>query len=397
MGSYVWYVWTYGGPEMRNILRFEVWQRITGSGDNPPHGASLPVPIYLLYYNLPVSVLAVGALLLVHPLQWFSRRSQTALPLYWVLAFLIPYSLSHGFRPDYIFPAYAATALLAAAGIERLMKAGARRRGPTRVAYEMFRGAPTALGIVVLLGCLRYLVPQVAPEVISKNLPIPWFVAQETWYILGGLAAVAAVVIVVGVWASLSWKPRLLVGLIAVAMLGVQFLHTHMVSPHARSGDGVKMRDFALAAREHVDRQDPLLLFGAEKLTTECYLGRLGTYCRLPDPNQVEGQPPLTFPQRADRLKRTLESRAGRWFITTDQALLELGAYRRSPEGKYKLSDDARFTTYPAQLGEVVLQSHYIRFMKHGCAYLIRLREDIETTSQPYVVGYVRYRPEDEW
>ncbi|MFP4216764.1 MAG: ArnT family glycosyltransferase [Phycisphaerae bacterium] len=398
LGPYMWIMWTYGGEEMQDLLRFEVWQRITGTGEHPPHGASLPVPIYLLYYDLPTSALAIAALLLVRPLRWFSRRSQTALPLCWILAFLIPYSLSHGFRPDYLYPCYAAIALLATAGIEQMIRRSTALSRPAgRVAYEVFRAMPTVLALVVLLGCLRYLTPQLlTPEAISKNLPMPWFVAQETWILLGLFATIAAVVAGLGVWASLTFKPRLLVALIAIAMLGAQFLHTHMVSPHARSGDGVKMRDFALAVREQVDRDDPLHFFRTEKLTTECYLGRFGTYYSV---HQEYDDPtiPQHLSEAAQRIKRKLENRAGQWFITTDRGLVELGAAQRDPDGKYKLTKTDRFITLPAQLGEVVLQSHHIRSQNWGTAYLIRLKDNIRTTGTPYGVGYVRYRPKDEW
>jgi hypothetical protein len=396
LGPYIGYLWTYGGPEFRQIIEFEIWQRITGSGENAPRSGSLPTIVYLLYYDLPVSAIAVAALLVVRPGRWFSRRSQTVLPLCWVLAWVIPYTLSHGFRPDYLYPCYAAVALLATAGIERLIKRGVLRRPAARIGYEVFRALPTALGVVVLLGCLRYLVPGVAPEVIREGLPIPWFVAPETWFLLGAVAAVACTVAIVGVWASLSWKPRLLVVLIAVAMLGAQFLHTHMVAPHARSGDGVKMRDFALAVRKHVDDSGALNLFRTEKLTTECYLGRFGTYFSVQE-EYKDDTSPQTLPDAAGRIKRKLEKRAGEWLITNDRGLVELGAARRNSDGKYKLTKKDVFTTYPAQLGDVIVQSHHIRSQKWGTTYLIRLKDDIETTGTPFGVGYVTYRPDDAW
>ncbi|MCD4699320.1 MAG: glycosyltransferase family 39 protein, partial [Phycisphaerae bacterium] len=48
-----------GGDEFAKIFNRDVFQRITGSGENPPHSRSTGPALNLLYYALPMSVFAV--------------------------------------------------------------------------------------------------------------------------------------------------------------------------------------------------------------------------------------------------------------------------------------------------------------------------------------------------
>ncbi|MFP4053220.1 MAG: ArnT family glycosyltransferase [Phycisphaerae bacterium] len=389
---YLWYLWTYGGPEYRWIIEFEIFQRITGSGEGAPRAGSLPTPVYLLYYDLPVSVLAISALLLISPKRWLSRKSPTALPLYWVLAVLLPYTISHGFRPDYLWPCYGATALLAGWGLDRLMRQAAVKGPMPRVGYEIYRAAAAILFGAVLLGCGLYLFRSGFPEAIDKNLPAPWYAAPETRTLLKALLPLAGVLLVVSIWASLTWRPRLLAGLIVTAMLGIHFLDTHFVSPHARSGDGLKMRDFALSVREELQPGEPLILFRAEKLCIEPYLGRFGTYYSVYHRPKDE-----THGEAARRVLGRLEDHAGELLVTCDRGLVDLGAAQQREGGKYKLGSGRRYTTYPGQLGEVIRQSARIGSQKWGTAYLIRLKNDINPSGEPHRTGLDSYRGEDEW
>ena len=95
-------MWLVGGDDFRRLVHFEIWQRITGTGPSPPKPGSAPRITYLLYYQLPASVFAIVSLLLVPLRRWFNRAGPVCLPLCWVLAVFLPYSIAHGFRPDYL-------------------------------------------------------------------------------------------------------------------------------------------------------------------------------------------------------------------------------------------------------------------------------------------------------
>ncbi len=110
---------------MSELMGFEVGQRITGGGDSPPRPTSVPPILQLIYFTLPMSILAIGALVLEKPRRWLTGQSEITLPLCWIVAVVLPFSLAHGFRPDYLLPCYAAVAIMAAWAVDRVAQLGA--------------------------------------------------------------------------------------------------------------------------------------------------------------------------------------------------------------------------------------------------------------------------------
>ncbi|GAG50432.1 unnamed protein product, partial [marine sediment metagenome] len=74
------------GNDLSEVMGFEVVQRITGGGDSPPRPTSVPPILQMIYFTLPMSVLAIGALVLVRPGRWLRGRSEITLPLCWIAA-----------------------------------------------------------------------------------------------------------------------------------------------------------------------------------------------------------------------------------------------------------------------------------------------------------------------
>jgi 4-amino-4-deoxy-L-arabinose transferase-like glycosyltransferase len=396
-------LWLYmlhaGGEEFRSMVGRELGQRITGAGESAPKASSTPALIHLLYWTFPASLLAVGALLLEGPRRWLTRKGAVYLPLCWIAGVVIPFSLAHGFRPDYLLPCYPAVALLGGLAVERILHRGRQRGGLYRAVWEVHYAIPFVAGAALLVLSLSYFFPDLSPEPLAKNLPVPWHVRPETWVMCGALIPLGIALMIGAVVCKLRWKPAAALGLTCAGMLGVVFLETHLSSPHARSSDGVIMRRFGHAVRKAVG-DDPLLLFWAEKIGTEAYLRRFGTYIPPWDPTRQE-----TGEQLRQRVLAALNRSEVPWLVTTDRGLAYLGATRPAEvpgPDVYVYKDwelgKRPLRPLPAQLGEVVVaSSRAVESQRWGRLYLIRLADDIETTGQPIAPGYVRYRPEEEW
>ena len=139
-----------GGEEFHKIVYYEFYSRITGRGDVVPHSSSAPPILHLLYYMFPATVFAIGAMVLSGPRRWFSRTSPIAIPLIWIAAVVVPFSLAHGFRPDYLLPAYAAGALMGAWAIEEVHRR-ARQGGRT---VSGLRHSFAAASIIICLSLI---------------------------------------------------------------------------------------------------------------------------------------------------------------------------------------------------------------------------------------------------
>jgi hypothetical protein len=324
---------------------------------------------------------------------WFSHRSAVALPLMWVLGTVIPFSLSHGFRADYLLPCYGAVAILAGWGIDRMIRLGRPvRHGAYRAAWEVFRAIPTVLGVALAIVPAVYLLPDAMPGLIAKNLQPPRVVQDETWWVLYGMIPAGVALACAGVWASLTWRPRLLTGLIVAGMLGVHFMDTHFIAPQARSGDGAIMRRFSIACRPTVGEAD-YHLFQAEKTCFQVYQGRFGD--RFEDEWDPAGQT-----SRTAALRRWLGERTGELLVTTDRGLAWAGAYRRDANSSYVLPDAGQAVgvrPMPEAMGEVLRSSEPIESYKWGRVHLIRIGADVRLPSKPLEIGFIRGRDEDEW
>jgi len=354
----VWGAMFYvGGEDFQKVIQTEIWKRIFG-GANAPKPSSAPTLAWLLFYTLPSSALAIGALTLTRVLKrkrifsganapkpswaptlawrlfcplrssflaigalvftrvrkWLAIDSATALPLWWIIAVAVPFSLAHGFRPDYLLPCYVSVAILGASGVNRLSSMGP---GGGRWASCLRH----LLAFVVISVCvftvgtpILYLYHEYLPGYMRSAIRLPFSVAPETWRILAGIAPVGLGLIAVAIWASLRWRIGTLVVVLIVGMLGVLFIDRHMISRHARTGDGETMIAFARAAKEEVG-DDAFAICGMEKAGTELYWGRFG--------------------RRINKLSQLKSLDADvRWLITCDRALVQLGACMPDPTSR---------------------------------------------------------------
>jgi hypothetical protein len=340
-----------GGEEFKQVLRFEVWQRATGEGEGAPLPSSVPPAATLLFSTLPASVFAVGALGLTRPGRWFWRKGPLCIPLCWIAAVVIPYSLVHGFRPDYLLPCYAAVALMGGWAVDEIARRGRGSGKVTGVLRHVFAAAPVILGLTVVCMGLALFYPEEATGYVGKLLGRwpkvvesvrtwlagPEAAGPETWAMLVVAVVLGVVAPVVGVWASLKWRLRTVVAAAIVGMMGVAFLDTHFLSRHARAGDGERMLQFAREVRPLIDDED-FAVYRMEKLGTELYIGRFGRLIRIPGEQRPTGA--ASQPQGPlDALNALGET----WLLTCDRGLIELGAAQLDQAGDFTLPMDLKF------------------------------------------------------
>ena len=360
-GALLWATWSAGGKEFERIFHFEVIQRITGGGADAPKAASVPAAVHLLYYGLPVSLLAIMALVMVCPTRWFTRRGPFALPLVWVIAFVLPYSLSHGFRPDYLLPCYVGLALMGAWAVSEVARRGrVAGRGVGFLRHAIAAG-PVVIGLGLIVVPAMYVYAE--PLGSYVDLPLPYNPGVGVWFGMLLLIPMGAIILAGGIIASLRWKLHTVAALACVGMLGVSFINVHMISRHARTGDGAKMRSFALRAKSVIGDDDYAVL-KAEKLMPELYLGRFSDHLARERPSVL-----------------ALNDNDIPWLITCDRGLVELGAATESSRAPFKMEMagvDRRYATHPAQFGLVVLTGGMVEEDEWGRIYLIRLRRPLE-------------------
>jgi 4-amino-4-deoxy-L-arabinose transferase-like glycosyltransferase len=371
-----------GGQEFRDVIYFELHQRITGTGPSPPSSASQPAVVYLFYYLLPVSLFAVSALLIAGPRRWLSRRSPLALPVYWVVAVAGLFSIPHGFRPDYLLPCYPAAALLAAWAIEAVQRRGTQGGALAHFCRHLFGFASVAAGAVLVAGGVCFLPAFGLTGAMEKVLDRPPFVPPQTQAGLWAMIPFGIFVIVLGVWAGLTWRLRVVAAAAVLGMVGVAFLNRHMISPSARSGDGEKMLRFARDARRVIG-EEPFAVYRASKLGTEAYIGRLADL--RPSPMKA---------------LRKLNRSSIAWLITSDRGLIEMGAYRTLEEERVRPALVAAAATVMPWLGGLDPEGtlEHLRFAGRGGGHVHRLdmpRGRVHFRTLPGVLGRVRVVGDD--
>jgi 4-amino-4-deoxy-L-arabinose transferase-like glycosyltransferase len=390
-------LWLYmlqaGGERLRWVVYFEVWQRATGEGEGAPAPSTVPPVLYLIYYTLPASVLAIGAMFLARPRRWFSRKGPLCLPLCWLLGVLIPYSSVHGFRPDYLLPCYAAVALMGAWAVEEVCRRGRAGGGTVRALRHVFAATPVLLGGFLVVVGLAYLFQGRMPKSMQKVLAIPQAIRPESWWLLGGAVILGGVAAAMGVWASMRWRLRTVAWAAIVAMPGVALVSSHFLSRHARDGDGERMLQFARHVRRIIGA-DSFAVFRMERLVTEPYLGRFGRRLALPgeDANQtgaIEVRQFLSDPNVS----------TARWLLTCDRGLIEMGAARQDENGEFALKSNdpgTRYRLLPGDLGQAGHVGGPVKSQRWGRMYLIELRpRPIRVSGTPTDTGYVPSYPED--
>ncbi len=370
-----------GGEEFHKIVYYEFYSRITGRGDVVPHSSSAPPILHLLYYMFPATVFAIGAMVLSGPRRWFSRTSPIAIPLIWIAAVVVPFSLAHGFRPDYLLPAYAAGALMGAWAIEEVHRR-ARQGGRT---VSGLRHSFAAASIIICLSLIVvpaiYLLHEHVPRAIAKNFRLPAVTAPETWWILTALIPIGALGLAATIRASLRWRIRTLAAIAIVAMLGVMFVDRHFITRSAVTGDGERMVRFARTTKQIIG-VDRFAVARARKLATALYLGRFGEniFHGLHSPYDADldtQEAASAFAQ--ERARVGLERLAGSdavWLVTCDKGLVELGAGQMDESGPYTsklFGRKVRFRTYPERLGELEISTEPVVSQRWGRMYLIRL------------------------
>jgi len=355
-----------GGEDFREVFYKEFWQRLTGAGVKPPRPTSVPPVLQLFYHAFPASFFALGALVLVPLRQWFSRRGPVGFPLCWVLAVVIPFSIAHGFRPDYLLPCYAAVALAGAWAVHSL--ADAEQTGKFRLSMvrHLFAAAPVIAGaLLVALPVLYFLSPPLAHPVLA----VPETVAPLTQWVLALLPAAGLVILVLAIRASLGWRIRRLAWLAVLALPGVMFLKTHVLSEQARTLDGEKMIAFARAVRPIV-RDDPFAVFRVERACVPIYLGRFG--------GRIESSLDM---------EKALNGSDVRWLLISDRGLVEAGAALPNPAGAYRLEYAGAWYAFdpePDRFGGVRVRSDDpILLQDFGHLYLIEVRRPVELPATP--------------
>ncbi len=373
-----------GGAEFRELIYHEFIQRATGVGANPPEGPSAPPVLHWLYYLLPASVPALGALALVRPRRWFRRRGPIGVPLAWTVGVVLPFSLTAGFRPDYLLPCFPAGAMMAAWAVEETRRRGGLDRA-SAVLRHVIAAASVTVGLAVAVLAAGYLLRGHLGGALADALDPPYRRHAATraalWVLVpGGLAC-----IVLAVRWSLRWRLGRVAGVAVVGMLGVAFFSTHLLSRHARTGDGEIMRRFALRARPIVG-DDGFLVLRAEKLSVELYLGRLGTHVRSLEHLNRTGHP---------------------WLITCDRGLCGMGSCRPDPNGAYvaevfvdtpagPAERKQRYAIVAEDFGRDVLASEPVFSQNWGRIHLIRLRRPVTVSGTAPRMPFVSGRREDE-
>jgi len=360
-----------GGQEFRKIVDYEIWARITGSGPRAPHPKSVPTIVNLLYYMLPVTVFAAGAMVLAGPRRWLSRKSPLLLPLCWLVSVVLPFSLTHAARHDYLLPCYAGGALMGAWAVEEIARraaAGRADRTASGVRHAM-AAAAIVISALLMLAPAAMLFCEHLPRKLARYLS-PAIVAPETWWVLAFLIPAGVAGLWTAVAASLKWRVRTVSAVVIVGMLGVMFVERHAIARQARTGDGERLLRFAMAAREKIGA-DRFAKFRIGKLGTELYIGRFGTAVAPARP--VAGDDVKAAARSA---LANLKAADVPWLITCDKGLVELGAAEPAVEASYRLKvagKKVRFRTAAGLLGAVEIQSEPVISQRWGRAYLIRL------------------------
>ncbi|GAG07250.1 unnamed protein product, partial [marine sediment metagenome] len=262
-----------------------------------------------------------------------------------IAAVVLPFSLAHGFRPDYLLPCYAAVAIMAAWAVDRVAQLGRAGGRPASTLRHAFAAAPVLIAAMLIAAGLLYLLGDRLPEWMQVDQP--YSVSNIDRAVLTGLVPAGAIMLAAAVALSLTWRVRQLALLACAGMLGVIFIEGNFISRHARTGDGDKMVAFARDVRDTIG-EDEFLVLLADKLTVELHLGRFGEVV-----TGADGEAHLA----------KINAASQPWLITCDRGLVDVGATAQSLDGRYdiKLEGVKRwFTTRPDDLGEVAVSGRDI-------------------------------------
>jgi len=373
----------HGGQEFREIVRYEFWARITGSGEIVPHSSSVPPIVHLFYYMLPVTVFAIAAMVLAGPRRWFCRGGPLLLPLCWIVAVVVPFSLMHGFRHDYLLPCYGAGALMGGWAVEQVRRLADRgsRSGIVSGVRHAFAAAAIVASALMVVAPVAVIFSEQMPGFVGKNLKVPPVIEPETWWIFALLIPLGLAGIVLTVRWSLTWQVRKVVVVVIVAMLGVMFVERHAIMRQARTGDGERLMRFGRAASKVIGG-DSFAKFRADKLLTELYVGRfaIGISAGATGGYDASGRLLVNDVAHAQaaakRALAELQATEAEWLVTCDKGLTQLGAAVAAPQGRYKLrilGKRVAFVTRPELLGTVALATEPIISQRWGRAYLLRV------------------------
>ncbi len=355
------------GDEFGSKFAFEIIDRMTGSNvESAPDPSRVPVVGHLVYYAFPASLCALMALVFVRPGRWLCHQSPTLLPLAWITAVALPFSLSHGFRPDYLLPCYGALALMGGWAVDHLAGLSRERKVASVVRHILAAGS-IAVGLVLVGLSLAFLWIAHMPEWMDLEAPAALSAAKRAglWLMVpGGIVAIWLTVR----W-SLRWRICPMIAVMCVTMLGVHYVEGNCLSRHARTGDGDKMIAFSQAAAPLIGDEE-FAVIRADKLGVELYVGRFGEV--------------IAYAPNGEPLLDGLNASVAPLLLVTDRGLVSMGAATADENGAFLAKVDGtkrRFTTHPEDLGEVLAIGEPIASQYWGRPYLIRLGERPLTVS----------------
>jgi 4-amino-4-deoxy-L-arabinose transferase-like glycosyltransferase len=364
------------GEAFDRTFAFEIVDRFIGSNaESAPDPSTVPAVVNLIYYAFPATLCAFGALALTKPSRWLTHGSPTLLPLAWTIALVVPFSISHGFRPDYLLPCYGTVALMGGWAIDRLGKLSPELKLPSLVRHSIAAG-----GLVVamaLMGlAIAFLWIDLMPEWMDLEAPAALSTVKRVG--LGLMIPAGMVAFWLTVRWSLRWRIAPMVAVMCVAMMGVHFVEGNCLSRHARTGDGDKMIAFAREAAPLIG-QEAFVSIRADKLGVELYVGRF---------SQV-----LCYDPEGPSLLDQLNASDVPLLVITDRGLVSLGAATEFEQGEFLAKVDGvkrRFNTHPEQLGEVLCAGEPIAQQYWGRPYLIRLfGRPLDVSGDPVETDFV--------
>ncbi|MCE5325637.1 MAG: glycosyltransferase family 39 protein [Planctomycetaceae bacterium] len=386
----LWAMAGRAGGEFMNVLKFEILQRATGQGAHAPKAASLPAFASLIYYALPASVFAIGALFQVRPRKWLTRDGGIYLPLIWILVTVVLFTLPHGFRPDYLLPCYAGVAILGAWSVEEVVRRGSACR-TGRILRHLYALTAIVIGAGGAILALLLALHSNLPLRLAAAVPMPATAVPLAMVLLWAAVALGAATATWAIVASLRWRVAQVAAAACIGMLPLLFSYEHFLSEPARGGDGETMRQFCRQASRIIGK-DRVITFWADWSGFALYHGR---FCPILSTSQT-----LTGNERNRLLMtwRQMQQQKIEWLVTCDRGLVEMGQFAdaapgATDEGLYRIKDGKQwraFKVLPDLIAQrIALQSPPVKAYGMGRFYLIRLKSGAAIHGKPGTVGHV--------
>jgi len=245
-------------PQWLTNINREVIERTTGTGSGAHrHTPAMAIPAYFLGRFAPWSVLCVLALIYFRgwPIEF---RNKVRWAIGWTALVLIIFMIPRGKRADYIVPAYAGGAVLAAAAVEH-----ARRSSGLMIG--IFLGG---VGIAGIAGFFVALLNLPQPISIGPAGIVIEPVAARVVMITFGVVALAGGALTLAWPRPPQYLPKALAA--SLAVVGLLGIYQTAYSPAAKSRAGESIRLVAdLAVEEHQREDLPMVFLDVNKLPVQ--------------------------------------------------------------------------------------------------------------------------------